>query len=126
MWEAHPLPRVGRCYSLHFENALDLDGNAAGQRMSRDRAAGPDPRVFAEHVLHQFRETVDHFRLIRELHRAVHPAKRLDDALHFVERADHVADGSEDGEPNLPGRLLALVECHVLADAAEDMGLSAL
>src|SRR5581483_10862773 len=75
---------------LHFKNALDLDGHAAGQRAGADGAAGADAGLVAEHLGHQLREAVDDLRLVAELRRAQHQPERLDEPLDLVERAERV------------------------------------
>src|SRR4051812_24005920 len=105
---------------LQLEDGFDLDGDVARERSHADGAAGTDAAVGAPNVGEEFAAAVNNFGVIVEIRGSVDHAEDFDEAADAVERAEFGTERGEDGEADLPGGGLALVEREVAADDAGD------
>ena len=81
-----------------------------GKRGPRLPSCGADAGVGPEDLRKQLAATVDDGRLMGEFRRAVDHAQDLDHAANPVQRAELLAQRSQNAQPDQPGRLVARLD----------------
>jgi hypothetical protein len=104
-----------------FENDFYFHGDVTWERAHADSAAGSDAQIGSPNVSEELGTRVDDLGMVVEIGGGVDHSEGFDDAADFIEGAEFVAEGAEEGESALARRVLPLFEVEVFANDAGDV-----
>ena len=122
-WRLHKggrarLSIAGSRQSGDFENGLDFDADAPGQRTHADSRARVPPRL-AKHRDQKIRAAVDNFRVVFEIRGGIDHAEQLDDADDAGQIAQRRLRLSKDHQSRNPRVFIGLLGASIIADAPD-------
>src|SRR5258708_14991641 len=113
-------PSMALIRSAHLEDRVDLDGNAAPQRVDAHRRARMAARV-AQHLNHQVGGAVGDLRLLGEVGHAIDEGAQPHAAQDAVEIAAECGFClGQDIEPAQPRCFLSVLEADLAAELAQE------